>query len=107
MVHQVLLSKYPPPPIREKPSFPEADIRVCINGLSDVGCLPDLRNLLSEREIEVVELRNAVDFCLAAYRNENKREYEDDVISIKEVRYYLYGYLLCILVEFLSVLYTG
>ncbi|KAL1497675.1 hypothetical protein ABEB36_008597 [Hypothenemus hampei] len=85
-VHKALQTKHPIIPLTEKPDFPETTIRVCINGLQDTSILPILRQLLSERNIHVIELSQAINFCLEAYKMESKREYDEDNGSMKEVK---------------------
>lgn len=71
-------SKYPILPVWDRPSLPETDIRVCINGINDISILPRLRQLLSDRNIQIVELSQAAEYCMEAYRQESKREYDEE-----------------------------
>ncbi|CAG9761220.1 unnamed protein product [Ceutorhynchus assimilis] len=88
IVHRSLERKYPRLPLFEKPYFPQISTRVCLNGLIDASILPNLRKLLRKKHIKVIELNDAVDYCLAVYKQETKRkeeeEEEDDVPLIKE-----------------------
>lgn len=77
IVHRALRTKYPVVSSREVPNFPEATIRVCLNGFKDMILLSTLRELLCEREIHVIELNQAVEFCINVFKEESKREYED------------------------------
>ncbi|XP_030754306.1 sperm flagellar protein 2-like isoform X2 [Sitophilus oryzae] len=86
IIHQVLLAKHPLPPLPERPQFPDVDIRVCINGLNDMNSLPVLRNLLAHKKIEVVEMTQATTYCIEAFHEENRREYDVDVVPTKEKR---------------------
>lgn len=78
IVHRALRTKYPIVSSREVPNFPEATVRVCLNGFNDIVLLPTLRELLCEREIHVIELNQAVEFCINVFKEESKREYDDE-----------------------------
>ncbi|KAF7284780.1 hypothetical protein GWI33_021647 [Rhynchophorus ferrugineus] len=78
VVHQLLTAKYPESPAPEVPHFPQVIVRVCINSFNDLNSLPILRNLLKNREIEVIQMTQAVNYCIEAFNNERKREYEID-----------------------------
>ncbi|XP_072394484.1 sperm flagellar protein 2-like [Diabrotica undecimpunctata] len=86
-VHLLLDEKYPLPALPISPDLPRAHIRVCVNGLSDITCLPLLTKLLQHKNVIVVELQDAVNYCMSAYKHEialtKEEENEDDAVEEK------------------------
>ncbi|XP_028142518.1 sperm flagellar protein 2-like [Diabrotica virgifera virgifera] len=86
-VHLLLDEKYPLPALPTPPDLPRAHIRVCVNGLSDITCLPLLSKLLQHKNIVVVELQDAVTYCMSAYKHEiavtKEEETKDDALEEK------------------------
>ncbi|KAJ8956607.1 hypothetical protein NQ314_006693 [Rhamnusium bicolor] len=86
VVHNLLETKYPSPPLPVKPDFPNIDITACINGFNEMNYLPLLQKIVSQREILIVEIQDAVNFCMNAYKTEIEVEVEDEHIEPAEKR---------------------
>lgn len=83
-VHRVLLTKYP----KEKPAFspdiPPVNIAVCIDDISDVTIMPVLQTLLQEKGVKLIEIQEAVNYCLERYKDETTMEYDGALIDETE-----------------------
>ncbi|GJQ72077.1 hypothetical protein Trydic_g3174 [Trypoxylus dichotomus] len=77
IVFRLLLAKYPKPPLKAPPDIPKVHIAACINNISDLTVLPILEKLLSERQIKVIQMEDATNYCLAAYKDEITEEYPE------------------------------
>lgn len=83
IVHELLEGKYSLPSTSPPPQFPNVNVAVCVNGLTDLTCIPLLEKLLKYKEIVVCELQDAVNYCIEAYLNEQKGD-EQTVAEDKE-----------------------
>lgn len=79
-VHRVLLTKYPRPKVPPKPNLPAVTAAVCINGIPDVSILSVLQKLLDKREIRIIEMQDAINYCLDEFKKEITTEFIDDVL---------------------------
>lgn len=77
IVHRLLLSKYPKPQRPPPPILPTVNVAACINGLVDDSIIPTLQRLLNHKGIKVINLETSINFCLQAYKEESREEYED------------------------------
>lgn len=75
-VHLLLNMKYPLPVHPSPPDLPKVNVRVCLNGLPELTCLKVLKKMLSHKEILVVELQDAVNFCLDKFKEETREDNE-------------------------------
>lgn len=75
----MLLAKYPKPEKPPKPDLPDFKVAVCIKGLTDLTIIPTLQKLLNRNEIAIIQLQDAINYCLEAYKNEIITEIVDEV----------------------------
>lgn len=75
-VHLLLNMKYPLPVHPSPPDLPKVNVRVCLNGLPELTCLKVLKKMLSHKEILIVELQDAVNFCLDKFKEETREDNE-------------------------------
>ncbi|KAJ8943281.1 hypothetical protein NQ318_017299 [Aromia moschata] len=77
-VHTVLVARYPYPPLPQKPDLANITVSACVNGLPETSWLPVLQKILEERQVLVIEIQDAINFCVNAYKEESKVEVDDD-----------------------------
>lgn len=77
IVFRLLLAKYPKPPLKPPPNIPKVHVAVCINNISDLSILPILDKLVSERQVKIIQMEDAINYCLAAYKDETTVEYPE------------------------------
>lgn len=87
IVHRLLLKKYPFS-IPQKPNLsPEIEISVCTQNLPDLTKLGYLMRLLELKNVKVIQMSDAVNFCIEAYEIEKKTEFDDPYpdLDLKEI----------------------
>lgn len=90
-MHRILLSKYPKLKHVSKSDLPDYKIAACVKGISDSSIVPYLQKLLIASGVRVIEMQEAINFCLDAYKQEMIIEYADEPleqqthVSIKEI----------------------
>lgn len=77
IIHRLLLIKYPKPQWPPRPDLPSVNVAACINGLSDDSIIPTLQRLLNVKGIKIISLETSINFCIQAYKDESKEEYDD------------------------------
>lgn len=85
IIHRLLLTKYPKPEKPKPPELPSVIVAACVNGLSDESVLPQLQKLLNFKGIRVITLDAAINYCLKAYKDETKEEYDDEPAEEEKV----------------------
>lgn len=80
IVGRVLLAKYPYPPQPEKPTLPPVTIAACVNGIQDITIRPALQKLLDKRKVAVIEMQDAINYCLECYRDETTTEVAEQTL---------------------------
>lgn len=65
------LAKYPLT-VKDKPNLPKFEMRACIVGLNDQSVLPILRKLMSNHKIAIIEMKNAINYCMETYIKEDQ-----------------------------------
>ena len=88
-VHKLLLKKYPLQ-IPVKPELSqEIEVAVCANDVTDPKRIDCLKCLLNIRNIKVIQMEDATDFCIKAYDAELKTEFDDpfpeDEMNLKQL----------------------
>ncbi|XP_017767840.1 PREDICTED: sperm flagellar protein 2-like [Nicrophorus vespilloides] len=79
IVHRMLLAKYPKKPPQPPPQIVKGSVAACVNGIQNVTYLPALEQLLSARRIKVIQMEDAMNFCLEQFKTEATEEYFDAV----------------------------
>lgn len=80
IVHKVLFAKYPRKKMQSLASIPEVNVAACVNGILDETVTPVLQVLLQEKGIKLIEIQDAINHCLEAYKAETTMEYVDNVL---------------------------
>ncbi|XP_015838044.2 sperm flagellar protein 2 [Tribolium castaneum] len=75
-VHKLLLKKYPLPVPEKAQVSPEIEIAVCAT-LADLTRIDMLQRLLNLRNIKVILIEDAVNFCIEGYESELKTEFDE------------------------------
>lgn len=70
IVHRLLLSKYPKPPLPTTQDLPATEIAVSLIGVTDLNMIPLLEKILENKKIKVIQLEDAINHCLEAYKEE-------------------------------------
>ncbi|XP_031355135.1 sperm flagellar protein 2-like [Photinus pyralis] len=78
-VNRVLKTKNPE--AQSPHPLPAVDVAVCINGFPDCNVLPVLQKLLNKRKIRVIEMQDAVNTCLEAYKLERGTESLENALN--------------------------
>lgn len=78
-VNRVLRTKNPE--THSPQPLPAIEVAVCVNGLHDCNVLPVLQKLLNKRKIRVIEMQDAVNACVEAFKSESGTECLEDALT--------------------------
>lgn len=84
LLRRFKLSKYPKKELT-KPDLPEFKVRCSIIGLTDMTILPILKTILKDSEVKIIEMSDAINYCIETYLKEDPYlTVEEEIIQANE-----------------------
>lgn len=77
-MHRLLAAKYFTEQSEVHHDFKHLQVAVCIKGLKNLDILPTLQTILDTNQIQIVQTKNAIDYCIEVFKKESLVELPEE-----------------------------
>lgn len=90
IITKLLLVKYPKPKTNNSVESPPIDKIICLSGVSDCKIIPVMEYFLKESGIKIIQMEDAINYCIRIYMEEVPHEKIEEVLNITTEKTFLY-----------------